>query len=670
MRPTFQRLVAAVACIGFMLVSTAMPTLWGADLARGGQFKDLILPMPVVDGLESDGLWGDDNVLPREKDNGIEAADWCYWGGNPIIEADGKYHMAICRWPEQSGHTGWHQSEIAHCVSARAVGPYKVDRTILEQGHNPEVLRLQDGTLALHLSDNRVHTSDKMAGPWTHAGSIRINSRGFRQSDRAGSNLTTELRPDGSILIMKKDGDVAVSRTGVTGPYEMVAAHNYARATGYAEDPVVWRSLHQYHAVYNHAQDRRSAYMRSLDGIHWRNEPGKAYDNTSMIHANGVGNRWHKFERPKIIQDELGRATHLTLAVLDVDKSADKGGDNHSSKNLVLPLVVERQLSIEGLDFATNGEHQVTLRVMAEEGFDPNTLVDVGSLRVGGDDAVNCGSGAGPVGSRRDGNDLLVDFNGDLSLHDADYDLKLLGATHSGELVVGYALLPHRSADEASLIALPLTSESSQDRMKLSGAVENWGLQTSASCKAIVIQHDASGEREVGEIEVPPLDPYQSYPISISISVDGQGDQLSEFRVVLEGDRYGDEQWRFVDDTESAVRFRGHWRQREKNDPACYMGNEQVSTQLGDEVTFKFTGSRARVFGTLSRLAGSYAVYLDGEFLETVRCNYGLIKQVKLYQTETLEHGPHVLRLVKTETEHNGEVSIDAFAYEAQPKRE
>ena len=41
---------------------------------------------------------------------------------------------------------------------------------------------------------------------------------------------------------MKKNGDVAVSRDGILGPFRMVSIENYARSTGYPEDPVVWRS--------------------------------------------------------------------------------------------------------------------------------------------------------------------------------------------------------------------------------------------------------------------------------------------------------------------------------------------------------------------------------------------------------------------------------------------
>lgn len=655
-------LICAIVFSCVLLACNRSLATENSGFIRGGQFKDLILPMPVVDGLDTVGLWGGDNVLPREKDNGIEGPDWCYWGGNPIRESDGKYHIAICRWPEREGHNGWFDSEVAHCVSDSPLGPYKITRTIVEKGHNPEVLRLLDGTLALHTSDASVYSSQEMSGPWHRKGTIRIHSRGFRPDDRVGSNLTTELRPDGSVLIMKKDGDVAISRNGVLGPYHMVSAHNYSRATGYPEDPVIWRSRHQYHAIYNHAQDRRSAYMRSLDGIHWRNEGGLAYDSGSFVYDGGTKNEWHKFERPKIVQDEDGRATHLSLAVLDVSKGNDRGNDKHSSKNVILPLTVERRVSIVSDGPVTSGTSRITIRIESEDDFDPLQTVNVNSLRLGGAYAVNRGGGCTAVTAEPDGSDLLVYFEGLLELSHRDYDLKLLGETNAGELLFGYALLPDRTTTEASLITLPLSTTNIDGQLRLDSTIENWGLETSDACKLQVIRHDEEGDSVLHIVEVPSIEAYGSWPLSVRLN--SSPTDRYEYRLVLLGDRYSDELWRYVDETESSVRFKGDWKSHNKSDHSFYMGDEKTSTQLGDEVTFSFTGTKARVFGRIGRSMGSFAVYLDGEYLETVRCNYAPVSCVKLYETEPLDPGPHNLCLVKVETEFNGEWSIDAFSYE------
>ena len=59
--------------VAMMCCATALAAGQDAkSFARGGQFKDLILPVPIFDDLETDGIWGDPNVLPRDKQSGIE----------------------------------------------------------------------------------------------------------------------------------------------------------------------------------------------------------------------------------------------------------------------------------------------------------------------------------------------------------------------------------------------------------------------------------------------------------------------------------------------------------------------------------------------------------------------------------------------------------------------
>ena len=68
------------------------------NFVKGGQFKDLFLPMPIHKKLTHKNIWGAKNALPRDVDNGVEDNEWRSWGGNPVLGTDGKYHIAICRW--------------------------------------------------------------------------------------------------------------------------------------------------------------------------------------------------------------------------------------------------------------------------------------------------------------------------------------------------------------------------------------------------------------------------------------------------------------------------------------------------------------------------------------------------------------------------------------------
>ncbi len=649
--------------IMFILLAACFPAAANAEKAfvRGGQFKDLILPVPIIDGLEKEGIWGCDKVLPRDKDNGMEDNEWCYWGGNPVKGKDGKYHIAVCRWPESTGHMGWFQSEVAHCVSDTPIGPYVVTQTIVKKGHNPEVMKLPDGVFALHIMNSDVYTSERMPGPWKRIGRMTMNPRGLRPTGRLGSNLTTEYRPDGSILLMTKGGDIAVSNKGILGPYNLVCIDTYTRHSGYAEDPVIWRSRHQYHCIYNHAQDRKSGYMRSLDGIHWKNEEGLPYDASSTYYTDGSKNEWHKFERAKVLQDELGRSTHLSLALIDTEKGHDKGNDIHSSKNMILPLVTEKLVSIVGVDPVTEDRKKITVKIEAEKGFSPREDLDLASLRFGSDSLVNYGGGCRVVGSTAEGKDLLVRFEGEHGLNRFDFDFKLLGQTKRGELVIGYALLPGKSPAAPAMVALPVRVKDADGERVLEGVIENTGLSGSTPTQAAVIEHSRSGWKELKRIPIPALKPYETTTVSMKVDSPRAGD--CEYQIRIVGQETCEGFWRMVDDTDEAVAFTGNWSSS-KPDARYYMNRERTTDRVGDSVKFTFIGCKARAYGTLDNKLGSFDVYLDGKFVENVRVSWGG-PFCKLYQTALLPEGTHTLELKAAVFRGSSKVTIDAFAFES-----
>jgi hypothetical protein len=153
--------------------------------------------------------------------------------------------------------------------------------------------------------------------------------------------------------------------------------------------------------------------------------------------------RWYKYERPKILQDQYGRATHLYLAVIDVPKKEDLSKDNHSSKNIVLPLVVGRRLKILNNDKITADAKTIRLQITAEEGFDPHKDVDVGSLRFGASEEVDFGRGCKATGLEKAGKHLVVTFDAaGHGITNDNFAAKLIGKTTDGKLLFGYSRLP------------------------------------------------------------------------------------------------------------------------------------------------------------------------------------------------------------------------------------
>lgn len=412
------------------------PEAWN-DLVHGGRFMDRILPAPIYQGLEND-TWGADSVRPRDIHNGTEDPQWSYWGGRPILEPDGKYHLFVARWREDNprGHGGWPKSEIAHAVSDRPTGPFVV-KDVVGPGHFPEIHRLNDGQYVVY-HFHGCYTSQNIDGPWE---SHHKREVGFPEATFG----SLAVREDGSFLMLDRVMRVWLKENG-SDEFVMVNSKwvqpSLPAKYGY-EDPMVWRTEVQYHVLVNDWYGRTAYHLRSKDGVHWKEDSGEAYTIDFDGYEDGTKVRWYKYERPKVLQDQYGRATHLYLAVIDVPKKEDKSSDNHSSKNIVLPLVVGRRLRILDNEKITADTKKIRLRILAERGFDPHVEVEVESLRFGAPEEVDFGRGRKAIGSEKDGKDLVVTFDAaGHGITEENFAAKMLGKTRGGKLLFGYSRLP------------------------------------------------------------------------------------------------------------------------------------------------------------------------------------------------------------------------------------
>jgi len=410
------------------------------NLVYGGRFMDRFLPIPVMGALSSD-TWGAENVVPRYVENGIEDREWSYWGGNALKGPDRNYHLFVCRWLEDSrkGHGEWPRSIVVHAVAANPLGPYEVKETV-GKGHNPEIFQLQDGRYVIYVIDG-YYLADKLDGPWEY-GRFEFDPQG-KVIIEGLSNLSFARRPDGSILMVCRGGGIWISETGIS-PYRQLSEESvYPEVEGRFEDPVLWCTNIQYHMVVNDWYGRIAYYLRSKDGIHWKVDPGEAYLPGIARYEDGTEEEWFKYERMKVLQDELGRATQAHFAVIDVFKKEDKGKDNHSSKHICIPLTVGLQLEILNRKVIDCCIDSIRILLKAEEGFDPHSHMDLNSLRFGAPEEVNYGFGSRLIGTEESGNDLILIFEGKANGLDADnFTAKLLGKDREGKLLFGYARLP------------------------------------------------------------------------------------------------------------------------------------------------------------------------------------------------------------------------------------
>lgn len=497
------------------------PVEW-ENLVEGARFMDRIQPMKGK--VLSADVWGADSVRPRYVDNGIESPNTSYWGGNILKEPDGKYHLFVCGWPENSpeGHMFWRNSTVFHAVSDNPEGPYAVQDTI-GQGHNPEAFRLADGRVVVYVIDG-YYIAPSVNGPW-HYGKFTFMPRN-RNIIEGLSNLTFARREDGSYLMVCRGGGVWVSRDGLR-PYEQLADKSvYPPVDGEFEDPVVWRDHMQYHLIVNDWLGRIAYYERSLDGVHWVVEQGEAYVPGVSVHPDGHVEHWFKYERLKVLQDSLGRAEQVNFAVIDTIKWEDKPNDNHSSKNICMPLNKGMLLEVLNKELITADTKAIEVRIRAEEGFNPQKEVDVKSLRFGDYTEVNFGRGCKAIRSRKEGKDLIVVFDGQGNgMKPDEFAPKLLGRDKKGNLLYGYASLPYVNYRPAVLSAAYPMYDKAGGALRLE--VKNYGLSASRPAKVVV----EAGGRTLAEGETVELLPYGTQDLRMKTKFAPTGKELSRLTV-------------------------------------------------------------------------------------------------------------------------------------------
>lgn len=481
------------------------PAEW-KQLVKGARFMDRFLPMKG--NVLSSDTWGADCVLPRYVDNGIEDGIWSYWGGNIRKGEDGKYHLFVCGWLECSrkGHMEWPNSYVFHTVSDNLTGPFKPVR-IIGKGHNPEMFRAKDGRYVVYVIDGR-YVSDDLNGKWEY-GKFDFNARDRRIIEGL-SNLSFAQREDSSYIMVCRGGGIWISRDGLSEYNQLTDSRVYPNVKGRFEDPVIWRDHIQYHMIVNDWLGRIAFYLRSKDGVNWVTDPGEAYMPGIAVHEDGRAEDWFKYERIKMYQDKYGRAVQANFAVIDTLKNEDKPFDNHSSKNISIPLTPGVLLAILDKKPITAQTKTIRLKIQAEDGFNPQTDIDLNSLRFGASTEVNYGRGSKVLKTETDGNDLIVTFDGKGNgMTEDEFAPKLIGKYKNGKMLYGYARLPYIDYIEPILSARAPVFVQSDKGWEGNIEVQNFG-QVSSQKALVKIEYKKDGKMiKVASATVPPLTPYE-----------------------------------------------------------------------------------------------------------------------------------------------------------------
>lgn len=481
------------------IIERKRPDDWN-QLVKGARYMDRFNAMPEAE--LSDKVWGAIHVRPRYVTNGIEHPDISFWGGNILQTPDNKYHMFVCGWPESApkGHMEWPNSTVFHAISDRLYGPFVVQDTI-GKGHNPEAFVLKDGRIVVYVIGG-YYIANQISGPWKY-GHFNFNPRG-RKIIEGLSNLSFVKRQDGSYLMVCRGGGIWVSEDGLSTYNQITDSRVYPAVDGEFEDPVIWRDSLQYHLIVNDWLGRIAYYQRSKDGIHWVTEQGEAYMPGISFHQDGRVEHWFKYERPKVFQDKQGRVEQMNFAVIDTVKWDDRGQDNHSSKNICIPVNKGMLLSVLNRKPITLSTKMIRVKIKGEEGFDPRNDIDIASLRFGSFHEVNFGRGSKVIKVEPQDKDLVITFDGQGSgITSDEFAPKMIGKTKKGEIVFGYANLPYVDYKPALLSSLcPVFHK---DRNEIEIEIQNFGLSASKKMTVKVMQNG----KLLGKKKLESLEPYE-----------------------------------------------------------------------------------------------------------------------------------------------------------------
>lgn len=518
------------------IIDRKRPVEW-QKLVEGARFMDRFLAMP--NGIKRENVWGD-IVNNRYVNNGIEMADVSFWGGNILQASDGIFHLYVCGWAENSnkGHMNWPNSKVYHAVSKNSYGPFKI-QNMIGKGHNPEAIRLRDGRIVIYVIGGYYIADGENAQEWTYK-KFDFDSRG-RKIIEGLSNLTFAKRQDASFLMVCRGGGIWISKDGLSTYHQLSDKSVYPNVEGRFEDPVVWRDNLQYHLIVNDWFGRIAFYQRSKDGVHWITEQGEAYIPGISFHQNNEVEHWFKYERPKVLQDEYKRVIQMNFAVIDTVKLNDLPNDNHSSKNICIPLNKGMRLTVLNKKEISSLTRFIDVRIDSEKGFNAQTDIDIHSLRFGSYSKVNFGHGSKVVRTRKEGKNLIVTFEGKGSgITSDEFAPKMLGKDKRGNMIYGYGRLFYVNYKPALLSACSPVYDSVTKEFQLQ--IENFGLSKSqASEISIEIENNLIRKTKLKELQ-----PYEKVQVSLkNVSININEDSVIKVIFYQNGKVYDKNTFKF-----------------------------------------------------------------------------------------------------------------------------
>ena len=180
----------------------------------------------------------------------------------------------------------------------------------------------------------------------------------------------------------------------------------------------------------------------------------------------------------------------------------------------------------------TDKTKAIRVKIAAEKGFNPQTDIDLNSLRFGASTEVNYGRGCKVQSTENDGKDLIVTFDAKGNgITAEEFAPKLIGKTTSGKLLYGYARLPWISYNDPILSArMPVFASDSPD---ISVVVENFGQIASAPAVLTLEQLQDGNRKAIGKAELTSLAPYGKTNVTLTNKIKFEKGKTYDFVLTI-----------------------------------------------------------------------------------------------------------------------------------------
>lgn len=333
------------------------------------------------------------NLGKASKTSGFGMKGYWVWDGSAVKADDGKYHMFCSRWPDSLlMHPAWMAtSEIIHCVSDKAEGPYKFVNTVFaargaqywdgRSTFNPQVFKhngkyymfytgsthpfeeptpkafgLKSKWCIVGRSNKRVGLAiaDNVNGPWKRFDKPLLATEPNTFYSFLTSNPTAVIHEDGSVLLMFKGrshlGNLhsgmslgVASANNIEGPYTVLnnkkPVFDYNN-WGEQEDPFLWKDASGYHVIFKDqvakftGERGAGVLSHSKDGIHWTLDKSPKAWSKVIAWNDGTNQQMGQLERP-FIMFENNKPAYLFFSTMDGIGGFENGS---YAKVIVIPF--------------------------------------------------------------------------------------------------------------------------------------------------------------------------------------------------------------------------------------------------------------------------------------------------------------------------------------------